>query len=152
MFSALFWGVATRKKICCLHEWPWLRRGLSSMSNELSGDRAVATLKDTQVQNHHWQIHPRNVTADCEIDYSEGRTESLEWNWSQSDVLWVLSGLCVPALRLRGFILLHGGQKLKFQEIGDRWGGTQTSTQTIQRSWMKRQRNKTKGEENKLRK
>lgn len=46
LLSVFFWGVATRRKICCLHEWRWLRRGLSPTTHvAFVVERAATSLK-----------------------------------------------------------------------------------------------------------
>lgn len=55
--SVPFWGVATRRKICCLHECLWFRSGLSPATQAaLDVERAATSLKEqTHKCGYRWK-------------------------------------------------------------------------------------------------
>lgn len=52
MESVPFWGVATRKKICCLHEWRRLRWGLSPTPPAALGVESATTSLTAQTPKY----------------------------------------------------------------------------------------------------
>lgn len=58
LVSVFFWGVATRRKICCLQEWRWLRRGLSPTTHAaLVVERAATSLKKHKQKHKDRWLH-----------------------------------------------------------------------------------------------